>query len=167
MTETRYFETDATISACGLYRYSLTRIWGFNARRFVIIMLNPSTADGREDDPTIRRCVGFARREDCDVLEVINLYAFRATDPKALRAADDPIGTMNARYQELAFRRYDRAVCAWGAHADPGDARDFIDRHPNVRFECLGTTKDGAPKHPLYLAADTPLQPFTMEAINR
>jgi hypothetical protein len=78
-------------------------------------MLNPSTADATEDDPTIRRCVGFARRERCGVLEVVNLFAFRATNPQALRSAPDPVGPANDRFIEKAVERADLIVVAWGA----------------------------------------------------
>ena len=106
----------AEISPCGLYRYRLTRTWDAAAPALLFVMLNPSTADASEDDPTIRRCLGFARRERAGGLVVANLFAFRATDPKALEDAADPIGPDNARWIETCVRETSGPiVAAWGA----------------------------------------------------
>src|SRR5262245_19133112 len=90
------FQTkEALISPCGLYRYWLTRTWDNSLRRVCWVMLNPSTADAEQDDPTIRRCVGFARSWGAGGIIVVNLFAFRASDPKALLRAADPVGPDN------------------------------------------------------------------------
>lgn len=122
----REIERAAVISACGAYRYSLTRKWS-DAPLLSFVMLNPSTADAKEDDPTIRRCIGFARREGAGGLIVANLYALRSPSPEALWSARNPIGPENLQtLAGLAAQAVDQSfpiVCAWGAHA----ARDQID----------------------------------------
>lgn len=147
----------AILSACGLYRFRLERWWGDGAP-MVFVMLNPSTADADNDDPTIRRCVKFAKRENCGGLVVVNLYAWCATDPKELKNARDPIGFPNLAHLFRVVREQ-RAhggpiVCAWGAGAKGV-------RIPLVlwsaKLYALGVTKDGHPRHPLYVKGDAPL----------
>lgn len=150
------------------YRYMLTRtidplLKGNGVLLFV--MLNPSTADQATDDPTIRRCVGFAKREGASLMQVVNLYAYRATDPRELSRAEWPVGTGNDDVLKIAFLQENaRIICAWGAH--PMAAKAYprlrqilrLTRYP--RLECLGRTRSGAPKHPLYVRGDAPLIPF-------
>lgn len=145
----------AIISPCGKYRYRLTR---GDKPRMAFVMLNPSTADADLDDPTIRRCVGFARREGAAGIEVMNIYAFRATDPKIMRAASDPFGDNDAHLGDLA-RRYSMIVCAWGASVPTDHARRtaIMLREHGAALYCLGRTISGQPKHPLYLAGNSPL----------
>jgi len=149
----------ASLSACGRYRYELTRVWAHEPL-LTFVMLNPSTADADKDDPTIRRCIGFAKRDGFGGLRVVNLFAFRATQPTDMRAADDPIGPENeARLIEL-FSACGTFVAAWGAGGQfAGQAsrvRSLADMF-GVELQCLGTTKDGYPRHPLYVKADQPL----------
>ena len=118
-------------------------------------MLNPSTADAEIDDPTIRRCKSFAQREGCSTLEVVNLYAYRATDPKQLWQVFDPIGPENDRYISEAVARADVVIAAWGAHAKRLRAKS-VARHIPDAF-ALGFTIQGVPRHPLYLKSDAPL----------
>jgi hypothetical protein len=110
----------ARFSADQVYRYNLTRIWDGSRGALVVIGLNPSTADATTDDPTIRRCIGFAKRERLGGLVMLNLFAFRATDPKRMRCADDPVGPDNdhaIREAVAANRRLGSVfVAAWGAH---------------------------------------------------
>lgn len=157
------YDKNASISPCGTYRYTLTRRWD-RGESLIFVMLNPSTADAETDDPTIRRCVGFARREGFAALTVVNLYAYRATDPKALLTCGDAVGPDNDRVLSLFLLRPWMvglpAVCAWGANAKPDRVRAFLDKHDKGNLVCLGTTKTGAPKHPLYIPADQPLVPF-------
>lgn len=156
-------ERTAVLSDCGTYRYRLTRRWA-SGPCDVWVMLNPSTADAELDDPTIRRCVGFSRGWGSGSLSVVNLFALRATDPEALRRHPDPVGPDNDGYLRSTFAvaRHSggRIVTAWGAHRMAGwRARevarlfggDWSQVHGAVH---LGTTKAGAPKHPLYLRAD-------------
>ena len=149
----------AIISPCGRYRYRLTRGEG---RRLAFVMLNPSTADASQDDPTIRRCLAFAKREGYDGIDVANVYAWRATDPRELFAAGNPFGD-NDRHLICTALLHDVVVCAWGANVFPSHAehtRKILSESRNghrPRLVCLGTTKNGSPRHPLYVRGDTPL----------
>ena len=159
----------AIISPCGTYRYTLTRRIP-QAIRWVkpclFVMLNPSIADATQDDPTIRRCISFAKREGCTSLTVVNLFAMRATDPKQLTAAmklgQDPIGPDNCEHviQQIAAHSLGIIVAAWGAHRLAITMP--VQRHAlhEAGAHCLGMTKDGSPKHPLYVRADQPLVPW-------
>src|SRR6185312_12359012 len=110
--------TSAYISDCGRYRYGLGREWDYPAKpALTFIMLNPSTADAEQDDPTIRRCIGFAKRDGFGALTVLNLYALRATDPRELERADDPKGPENDTMLRLHLKRGGTFVAAWGACA--------------------------------------------------
>lgn len=137
----------------------MTRIWA-DGPLLTFVMLNPSTADADKDDPTIRRCIGFAKRDGFSGLRVVNLFAFRATQPTDMQAADDPIGPENeARLIEL-FSAGGTFVAAWGGGGQfRGRAYDVrrLAGLLGVEMQCLGTTKDGYPRHPLYVKADQPL----------
>lgn len=161
MTDSR----SATVSPCGVYRYDLTRRWG-DGRLALWVMLNPSTADAQQDDPTIRRCRGFSAAWGCGGLVVVNLFAYRATSPAALAGAANPIGPDNPRTirEWLGHRDVDRVVAAWGAswlragHARLHVERWAIDTGRDVM--CLGRTKAGHPRHPLYVPATQPLETY-------
>lgn len=152
----------AVISSCGKYRYYLERQFDSSTKRAVFVLLNPSTADATQDDPTIRRCVGFARQNGAGTLSVVNLYALRATQPRELLVADDPVGPDNDDWIAQAVRGADIVIAAWGAYAANNIS---MARHrvatvidllgPNIH--CLGVTKAGHPAHPLYLRRSTPL----------
>lgn len=149
----------ADISPDGIYRYRLTRVWG-SLPTLPFIMLNPSTADSTKDDPTIRRCIGFAKREGFGGIEVCNLYAFRATKPADLWQADDPIGPRNGQVLRDLLTRWNGGspiVAAWGAHAKHERVAWLLDKPGAHRLRCLGITKHGAPRHPLYVKGDQPL----------
>lgn len=122
-----------------------------------VIGLNPSTADEQADDPTIRRCVGFAKAWGLSGLVMTNLCAFRATDPKALNSADDPIGPENWDRVVQEAQEAGRVLAAWGA--DPmavWAASHLVLRIPrNLQIWCLGLTKHGQPRHPLYVHGAT------------
>lgn len=155
----------AIISQCGTYRYLLTRQADFtNPERStaLFIMLNPSTADATIDDPTIRRCRGFARFWDCNGIAVANLYALRATNPKELWSHADPVGPQNDNHLQRLAREYGDIVCAWGSNAKPERVAFVVSllRENKARLFCLGTTKDGSPRHPLYVRGDQPLVPW-------
>ena len=156
----------ARISDDGLYRYALLRRWADDGPVATFVMLNPSTADATVDDPTIRRCVGFATSWGCAALHVLNLYAFRATKPADLWKAGDPIGPENHQLlmrHVLASRiRQDPLVVAWGAHARPERVAEFVYSLGvwKDHLSCLGVTKAGAPRHPLYIAGVTALRPW-------
>ena len=151
----------AVISEDEAYRYTLWRQWGPGAP-MVFVMLNPSTADATQDDPTIRRCIGFAKREGYGGIHVVNLFAYRATNPAdLLRCPIDVVGPDNfAHLREAGRMARLGGVCvaAWGSHAAAtrlavNNARMAL----RCSISCLGLTKAGAPKHPLYLPGDAPL----------
>lgn len=156
-------ERYATLSSDGVYRYTLHRIWDHERPELVWVMLNPSTADSFVDDPTMRRCIGFSRGWDYGSLVVVNLFALRATDPTALNtfAPNDPIGPLNNDYVLGATADKD-VVCAWGASVPqywrhrPAGLVELM-RQRGARLHHLGLTKSHQPRHPLYLASDTPL----------
>jgi hypothetical protein len=159
----------ATFSADRRYRYELSRWWGHEAP-LTFVMLNPSTADARFDDPTIRRCMGFARREGYGGITIANLFAFRATDPRDLLAAGDPVGPDNQGTLIGLCASGRTVVAAWGAHAAHPALRAQADATRDLITEvtaayghhplCLGTTAGGFPRHPLYLARTTLLVEF-------
>ena len=163
MSEYPSVERSAVISDCQLFRYSLARRWA-PGYLLPFVMLNPSTADALEDDPTIRRCMGFARREGFAGIQVVNLYAFRATKPADLWRAEDPVGPRNDRYLRsvLAPASFTPVpvVAAWGTNAKPQRVAEVLGLADDVDWRCLGHSKDGHPKHPLYIRADQPLEPL-------
>ena len=163
----------AVMSPCGRYRYILHRMWGEpDSRAVTFIMLNPSTADGREDDPTIRRCIGFAKRLGFGRLYVVNLFAFRATEPADmfghLRYSCDAMRLEERTYLLRATADSDTIIAAWGAAGttlvERGAVKKRSDRIREIlsirerTLHCLGRTKSGAPRHPLYLPVDAPLE---------
>lgn len=192
-----YLDAGASISSCGNYRYRLWREWRNHPLpaqwdmwteddgspcldgegkqlgeplSCVFVMLNPSTADGEQDDPTIRRCVAFAKRLGFDRLEVVNLFAWRATSPKDMLSIGpdrDPVGYRNKdAFQNAILHRCGMVVCAWGAHGghlnQDETALGWIEEN-NVYDRpvvALGLTKDGFPKHPLYLPSDAAPIPY-------
>lgn len=157
----------AELSACGLYRYTLARVWNAAKPQAIFIMLNPSTADAARDDPTIRRCMAFARDWKMGGIIVLNLFALRATKPAALYAAADPFGPHNTLHvmKELDALDCTRAhvVCAWGTHGGYANRdREILAliRQAGIVPTCLGTTREGYPRHPLYVKGDTKLRPY-------
>lgn len=156
---------DALISDCEQYRWWLSRKWGRGKRTCVFVMLNPSTADALEDDATIRRCVGFAEREGCNILKVVNLFAYRTTYPYELPKAADPIGhPQNDEYIIGAVEDADVLIVAWGENGAFED-RDqevmkILHDYAPVDVQCLGVTRSGCPKHPVRLRKDTPLEVY-------
>lgn len=153
----------AEIGPCGTWRYRLTRSWDSGLPRMCWIMLNPSTADAEQDDPTIRRCIDFTRRWGYGGLVVGNLYALRATDPAQLAAHPDPVGPENNEYLRAMAADSAMVVCAWGAHPmatrRSAQVRIML-AEAGVQLWCLGTTRSGAPRHPLYVPASTALVPW-------
>jgi hypothetical protein len=143
----------AQMDALGQYRYNLVRIWEEHQPRVCFVMLNPSTADAYQDDPTIRRCIGFARAWGYGSLEVVNLYAWRATDPKEIWKATFPIGSENDRYIDAAVKRSSCVIAAWGVGAKCRARVGQVNRIL-VNAYCLGRTKKGDPRHPLFIPAN-------------
>jgi hypothetical protein len=124
--------------------------------------LNPSTADSIRDDPTLRRCIRFAREWGFAQLQMVNLFAYRMTDPRQLRAVADPVGPENDDVLSSAFGNSDLIVAAWGVNATAQRVHEIM-RWPNRPRHALGLTKHGAPRHPLYVRADAALIPFTWD----
>lgn len=151
----------AVLSDCGKYRYSLTRIVGQAPGTVGFIMLNPSIADAVDDDPTIRRCTGFTHRWGYGRFEVVNLFAWRGTDPAALPYVDDPIGVLNNEAIMETAKRCNLIVCAWGTKGRHL-RRDLDVLHLLRGFDlhALKITKSGDPGHPLYLPYHLPPVPY-------
>ena len=143
----------ADISSCGQYRYTLRRNLpsaNKELKQILWVMLNPSTADATNDDPTIRRCVGFSTAWGFAEMVVVNLYAYRATDPKALWSIPDPVGPDNDDYIREYAMCSDMTLCAWGkAGPDRDRALHVRGLIPNAHY--LRMNKSGHPGHPLYL----------------
>jgi hypothetical protein len=143
----------AAFSPCRTYRYSVVRRLDLlNEDYCVFIGLNPSTADEQTDDPTIRRCMGYARAWGYGWLIMLNLFAYRATDPNVMKAAADPVGPDNDTFLRSHMAGAGIVVAAWGNHGSYL-GRDVAVRAmlPNLHF--LRMTRDGSPGHPLYLPA--------------
>lgn len=156
----------AYISDCGRYRYSLWRQWA-PGPQVMFVGLNPSTADATLDDPTIRRCIGFARAWGYCGLIMTNLFAWRSTDPRDMMGADDAIGPDNDRILQLASARAALSIAAWGAHGTH-KGRDAAVREMLPRLHYLRMTKDGHPGHPLYLPKTlTPVEWVAPNTISR
>lgn len=156
-----------------VYRYDLWRGLAGDQPRLLFVMLNPSTADATQDDATIRRCLGFARREHAHRLDVVNLYALRARNPARLDEHPDPVGPLNdtviaARALETV-QEAGKIVLAYGALRRPAHAvraarvttllRRTLEPYTGDLW-CLGRTASGAPRHPLYVRSDAPLLPI-------
>jgi hypothetical protein len=159
-----YLDGGATLSACRTYRYFLWRQLSESSARMLFVMLNPSTADETKPDPTMTRCAGFAAREGCGRFGIVNLWAFRSKNPRALERAPDPVGPDNGSALVSAAAEHDRIVCAWGVgvHHVLGwenrvrDVLDLLGAWDDLL--CFGVCRDGrTPRHPLMLRADTPL----------
>lgn len=159
----QYVSQKARFSRCRSYRYSLERSWVGGNGRALFIGLNPSTADHRKDDPTIRRCVGFAKSWGYEAMEIVNLFAYRATYPCDLKQADDPIGPANNRWLSKAIGRSDVTICCWGNDGDfLGRSQVITQRYPNLK--CLKINSTHHPAHPLYLRRNlTPIPMLSNE----
>lgn len=145
----------AVYSDCERYRYSLTRIWDSTGRRVHFVMLNPSTATEVQNDPTVERCERRARTLGFGSFTVTNIFAWRDTDPRAMRAARDPIGPANDSAILEASAKADQIIAAWGthgAHLDRGAQVEAVLRTIGKPLFHLGLSKAGHPKHPLYVA---------------
>lgn len=154
----------AVFDESGKYRYRLWRRWNPGLPTLCIIMLNPSTADCSRNDPTIARCVNMASNWGFGGIEVVNLFAFKSTNPRILWQADDPVGPHNDSHIRLAISRSQTCVLAWG-NLPPGRlerANQVLKLVQGKNLSCLGLTKLQQPRHPLYLAADAELEPFSI-----
>jgi hypothetical protein len=145
----------AVYSDCERYRYSLSRVWDAAGKRALFIMLNPSTATEVQNDPTVERCERRARTLGYGAFCVTNIFAWRDTDPKKMRAAADPVGPENDA-SILGFCDWaDQIICGWGthgAHLGRGPEVETVLRATGMPLYHLGLSKAGHPKHPLYIA---------------
>lgn len=160
----------AVVSPCGLYRFLLWRVWNLDRPRMLFIGINPSTADARVDDATVRRCIGFATREKCGGVELVNLFAFRSTSP--LGIPDEPEPAESDAYVRAAVKRCEIVVAAFGDAVrkvrpclrSRGSAREVFLREAaddeGRDLLCLGRTLDGWPRHPLFVTAEKLLEPW-------
>jgi hypothetical protein len=128
------------------------------------LMLNPSTADASVDDPTIRRCISFAKLWGYSAILVGNLYALRATDPDELQRHGEPYGIGNTLHLREMAMESDLVIAAWGAHpfVSPVFSGSTLGNLNDRPIKCLGRTKSGAPRHPLYVASAAPLVDYTL-----
>lgn len=145
----------AVYSDCERYRYALTRVWAEERGRVLFVMLNPSTATELQNDPTVERCERRARALGFGAFRVCNIFAWRETDPKLMRRAEDPVGPMNDSAIIEACDWAGTIVCAWGthgAHLERGPEVEHLMRSSGMALHHLGLTKEGHPRHPLYVA---------------
>ncbi|MDP5366183.1 MAG: DUF1643 domain-containing protein [Paracoccaceae bacterium] len=154
-------QSTAVYSDCERYRYLLTRTWDAAGPRALFVMLNPSTATEAQNDPTVERCERRARALGFGSFRVTNIFAWRDTDPRAMRAASDPVGPANdaaiTESCDWAKGPGGRIIAAWGthgAHLDRGPLVERLLRAQPQPLHHLGLTKDGHPKHPLYISYD-------------
>lgn len=149
----------AVLSEDRRYRYRLWRLWD-DTPALLWVMLNPSVADADFDDPTIRKCIGFARRWGYGGIQVVNLFAWRATKPDELNYAHDPIGPNNDVHISQAVRMCPDKIIAWGARLPsrfPDRASEVLGVLGN-NVSCLRRSATGMPHHPLYI-------PYNQKAI--
>jgi hypothetical protein len=153
----------AVYSPCERYRYTLTRVWDAGGPKALFVMLNPSTATEAQNDPTVERCERRARALGYGAMQVTNIFAWRDTDPRAMRAAADPIGPANDAAIRDGAGWADTIVAAWGthgAHLARGAAVERLLRDTRRAVHHLGLTQDGHPRHPLYVAYAQHPQPW-------
>lgn len=153
-------EKSAHFSPCRTYRYTLSRIWKPERPYVCFVCLNPSTADENRNDPTVSRCIRYAERWGFGGMYMMNLFALRSTDPKLLRNVHDPIGKDNDYHLARISGAAGITVAAWGYHGT------YLDRASHVikilsNPHYLALTKDGQPRHPLYLKSNLESKPFT------
>jgi hypothetical protein len=156
-------ESLAIYSPCESYRYALTRIWDPEGPKAVFVMLNPSTATEVQNDPTVERCERRARALGFGGFRVVNIFAFRATDPQVMRSQTDPVGPGNDEAIAEAAAWGDRVICAWGSHGTHrarGAQVEALLRALQRPLFHLGLTQAGAPKHPLYISYDVQPEPW-------
>lgn len=151
----------AVFSPCRLWRYELWRQWDGSKPYCMFIGLNPSTADEELDDPTVRRCIRYARDWGYGALCMTNIFAWRDTDPRQMKRQPDPVGPENEKTLMHRAQGAGIVIAAWGTHGA------HLNQHLRVKrmlpeLHALKVTKDGFPGHPLYLPLDAKPVLFTM-----
>ena len=145
-------KSDAVFSACREYRYALWRTWDASEPYVMFIGLNPSTADETKDDPTIRRCMSYSKAWGFGGLCMVNLFAFRATEPANMMSANSPVGSENDVWIKQLANQAGLIVAAWGNDGSfMGRSKIVMDMIPDLM--CLKINKTGEPAHPLYQPA--------------
>jgi hypothetical protein len=165
-----FLKSTALISDCQKYRFHLTRVWDESKPSICWMLLNPSTADAEKLDPTLTRCLGYSVDWGYGQMHILNIFAFRATDPKVMMAVADPVGhnilvggtpVSNDGYLTLIPGICHMTVAGWGGGGTFKGRYVEVAKLAQVRglkFQCLGQTKTGQPRHPLYLAKNTKLE---------
>jgi hypothetical protein len=153
---------DAEFSSCGSYRYSVSRIWDESLPAVLFIMLNPSSADGTKDDPSIRRCISYAKDWGFGSLFVGNLFALKSTKPTGLLESTNPEGPENLKYLLKLSSHCKMIVCVWGNGTILKKLSANSPKNLNRKLHCLKLSLDGIPCHPLYLPKD--LKPIEWKA---
>lgn len=157
----------AVYSPCERYRYSLSRTWNPAGPKVLFVMLNPSTATEVQNDPTVERCERRSRHLGFGGFRVTNIFAWRATDPRDMKAASDPIGPDNDQILLDGAKWADQVIAAWGvhgAHLQRGQAVAEQLQNSTTQLFHLGLSKAGHPKHPLYLPYSQQPQPWPVLA---
>lgn len=153
-------KSSAVFSPCRIWRYTLTRQWDPGKPSIVFIGLNPSTATETEDDPTIRRCINFAKSWGYGTYVMCNMFGFRSTDPSILTNLADPNGPDNDHWIRIEAEKASAVVVAWGCHKmTRGRAGKVLSLIQNPL--CLGTTHNGSPRHPLYVLGTRKPEPYS------
>ncbi len=159
-------QPDITSSNCiwdgekNQYRYVLRRTWDKNKPKIAFIGLNPSTADERIDDNTVRKCITVARRDGFGEMTMLNIYAYRSTDPTALKTHPNPTGIFNDKHIYGECREASKIVVAWGSHVPDDRHETLLKLLDGFTLWCFAKNKDGKPKHPLYIPNKAPLIPY-------
>lgn len=157
--------SDAVISDCENYRYRLTRTWDEDKPTIAFVMLNPSTADDVDDDPTIRRCRGYAKEWGYGSFVVANLFGLRSSEPAALHDHPDPVGPENDSYLREVCDEAEKIVVAWGAKGSFKDRAIEVAEMLDDDLYALDTMKHGHPNHPLFQPADAELELWTPDQL--
>ena len=158
-----FLAATATFSNCRKYRYTLSRTWDPHLPTACWILLNPSTADEQKLDPTLRRCVGFSRAWGYGTMQVANIFALRSPYPQIVYTAEDPVGPKNDANIRRLLQKAGKVIVGWGVHGALNRRDERIIRllsKCNVEPWCLGLTKQGQPRHPLYVGGATKLVRF-------
>lgn len=152
-------DNSAIFSDDGLYRYWLSRTIAPAGKLVTFIGLNPSTADASKDDPTISRCINFAKRWEASTLIVVNLFAYRSTNPRFLKEVADPVGPENDAWLKKVVMESDIVIAAWGNRGAFNGRDELVKRMFTNQLQTLRLTKSGMPSHPLYLPSEiTPVR---------
>lgn len=157
----------AAFSPCERYRYALWDVWGKETDPVMVafVGLNPSTADELVDDPTVRRCKRFAASWGADGMFMLNAYGLRSTDPKGLWQVEDPVGSETDLWLSRLLPVCGIAVACWGVHCTEARAAEVVLGCGRWEMSCLGKTKNGSPRHPLYLRKDSALLTYWRRSV--